>query len=605
MSSLMYRFLRLTVALFALLISSFVLAQNPPQATPAAASAPPAARAAADPATTAAPTDTPAPGVTKAVPVPATAPAPATSVNAVIDRVFYNEARLFEQMHKYQPLVETYIQNLKPDSDLGRIPGSDKYFLGRMVLTKGGIERLSYDKRKGVLRRVVDRLTDFYKMNYLPMGFMQVVFLADRFDKQNYDLQFRRREFLGEVRCLVFDVTPRPKVKGPHFVGRIWVEDEGDNIVRINGTYAPERRFNYFFHFDTWRMNLQPGLWLPALVYTEESDAKYDVGRTLMMKGQTRLWGYNLTKSANQSEFSDIQVDDPSRVRDQSNSADNNYNPVQSQHMWEQQAEDNILERMQRAGVLAPAGDVSSVLETVVNNLVITNKLNVDPPVRCRVLLTTPLESFTVGHTIVISRGLLDVLPDEASLAMVLSHELAHVVLDHGLDTKYAFLDRLLFPDEDTFRSIHLKDSDKQEDAADQKALVFLRNSPYANKLANAGLFLKALENSSPELTNLISPHFGNRLVKGKSVLRMEALMQAAPQLKVRDPQQLPALPLGSRIKLDPWTDHLELQKTGVVPLRSARDKMSFEVTPAFPMLSRYKEATAAKAAAAPVAAQK
>lgn len=600
----MYRFLRPTLPLFALLVATFVLAQNPPQEAPAAVAAPANAPATTDPAAASVPTDTPAISVPRSA--PADMPAAATSVNVVIDRIFYNEARLYEAMHKYQPLVETYIQNLKPDSDLGRIPASDKYFLGRMVLNKGGIERLSYDQRKGVLRRVVDRLTDFYKMNYLPLGFMQVVFLADRFDKQNYDLQFRRREFLGEVRCMVFDVTPRPHVKGPHFVGRIWVEDQGNNIVRINGTYEPQRRFNYFFHFDTWRMNLQPGLWLPALVYTEETDAKYEMMRKLMMKGQTRLWGYNLSKSANQSEFSDIRVDDPNQVQDQSNTADNTYNPVQSQHLWERQAEDNVLERMQRAGVLAPQGDVSTVLETVVNNLMITNKLNIDPPVRCRVLLTTPLETFTVGHTIVISRGLLDVLPDEASLAMVLSHELAHVALDHGLDTKYAFLDRLNFPDEDTFRNLQMRATDKQEDAADQKALLFLRNSPYADKLANAGLFLKALENSSPELTNLISPHFGNRMVKGKSVLRMEALMQAAPQLKVRDPQQLPALPLGSRIKLDPWADRLELQKTGIVPLRSARDKMSFEVTPAFPMLSRYKEITAAKPAAAPpVAAQK
>jgi hypothetical protein len=45
------------------------------------------------------------------------------------------------------------------------------------------------------------------------------------------------------------------------------------------------------------------------------------------------------------------------------------------------------------------------------------------------VLLTTPLESFVVGRTIILSRGLLDVLPDEATLAAVLAHELAHIVL--------------------------------------------------------------------------------------------------------------------------------------------------------------------------------
>jgi predicted Zn-dependent protease len=87
----------------------------------------------------------------------------------------------------------------------------------------------------------------------------------------------------------------------------------------------------------------------------------------------------------------------------------------------------------------------------VVNNLLVTNNIDLQGDVRCRVLLTSPLESFTIGHTIVISRGLLDVLPDEASLAMVLAHELSHIVLGHPFDTKLAFNDRMFFPDEDSF----------------------------------------------------------------------------------------------------------------------------------------------------------
>ncbi len=71
-----------------------------------------------------------------------------------------------------------------------------------------------------------------------------------------------------------------------------------------------------------------------------------------------------------------------------------------------------------------PWASVDKILQTVVNNLIVTNNLEIIPDVRCRVLLTSPLESFTVGHTIVVSRGLLDVLPDEASLAMTLAHEL-------------------------------------------------------------------------------------------------------------------------------------------------------------------------------------
>jgi len=37
-------------------------------------------------------------------------------------------------------------------------------------------------------------------------------------------------------------------------------------------------------------------------------------------------------------------------------------------------------------------------LQNVVNNVMITNNLDIQPEVHCRVLMTTPLESFTIGH---------------------------------------------------------------------------------------------------------------------------------------------------------------------------------------------------------------
>src|SRR5438093_3080650 len=115
--------------------------------------------------------------------------------------------------------------------------------------------------------------------------------------------------------------------------------------------------------------------------------------------------------------------------------------------MWERQAEDNIIQRLEKAALLAPSGEVNKVLETVISNLEVTNNLDLYPEVRARVLLTSPMESFTIGHTIVLSRGMIDVLPDEASLAMILAHELAHIALGHRLDTMYAFNDRMLFDD--------------------------------------------------------------------------------------------------------------------------------------------------------------
>jgi hypothetical protein len=289
-------------------------------------------------------------------------------------------------------------------------------------------------------------------------------------------------------------------------------------------------------------------------------------------------------------------VDSASNVSDQTESA-NEVSPVESEHRWEREAEDDVLDRLQRSGVLAPDGEVSKVLQTVLNNLEVTNNLNIQPEVRARVLLTTPLESFTVGHTVVISRGLLDVLPDEAALAMVLAHELGHIALGHRLDTKYAFGDRMVFPDEQTFERIQLARDPHEEEAADKKAVEFLQNSPYKDKLANAGLFLRELELRSRELPALITPQFGTRMAKNDGVLRMSALLQTAPALKVDDVTQVAALPLGSRIKLDPWDDNVELKKSKSVPLLSAREKMALEVTPMIPHLARYRGPQVANAA--------
>lgn len=507
-----------------------------------------------------------------------------------VDRIFYQEAKEVEIMHKFTPMAETYIQNMKHDDELGSTPSSDKYFLGRLILDEKGIHDTKFldGNKPGIFSRVLDRLNNFYKMNYVPQGFMQLVFLNDRFDKEHYDLKFLRQQFLGDVRTLVYDVVPKPKIKGSHFVGRIWVEDQDFHIVRFNGTYEPSSRTNFFFHFDSWRLNMQPGLWLPAYIYSEESDANYAFKRRLAMKGQTRLWGYDLKHSGQQSEYTNMKVD-AKDVSDNGGVGDNEFVPVQSEHMWEREAEDNVLDRMERAGILAPDGEVSKVLQTVVNNLEITNNLNIEPEVRCRVLLTTPLESFTIGHTIVISRGLLDTLPDEASLAMVLSHELGHIVLGHKLDTKYAFSDREIFPDEEIFQRIAVRQRQADEEAADQKGMELLQKSPYKDKLATAGLYLRTLEARGHELTWLIHPHYGNRTAKGSEVVKMAPLEQSAPELQMTDIKQLAALPLGSRIKLDPWDDHIEMQKSKPAALLSVRDKMPLEVTPMMPNLVRFK----------------
>ena len=188
------------------------------------------------------------------------------------------------------------------------------------------------------------------------------------------------------------------------------------------------------------------------------------------------------------------------------------------------------------------------------------------------------------------SRGLLDVLPDEASLAMVLAHELSHIVLGHPFDTKLAFNDKLFFPDQDSFKRLDFRHTPAEEEAADAKAMELLKNSPYKDKMANAGLFLRALEQHAPDLPNLIRPHLGNSFGGEKGGTRMAGLLVGAPALDAKRLDQIAALPLGGRIRVDPWSDQVELSKAKQVALTSAREKMEFEITPFFPHLSRLSE---------------
>jgi len=548
---------------FLLLLSLPALSQDP---APSAPVAPTTEAAAAGQATT------------------ISAPSP-SSFNDVVDRVIQREHLFLAQMRHMRPMVETYLQDLKNDNSGKTLPVKDQYFLGRLDMSDGP-DDTSFIGQPGFGHRMMNRLTGLYALHFLPLGFAQMVVLDTDFQKKYYNFTFVRREFLGEVRCLVINVQPKENAPPGRFLGRIWVEDQDYNVVRFNGTYYPHPKTSYYLHFDSWRLNMRAGAWLPAYIYSEESDMKTNFGKSLHFRAQTRLWGYDLKGLNKNAEFTQILVDSPQSIKDQSDAAAD-ATPVVAQRMWERQAEDNAVERLEKIGLLAPSGDVDKILLTVVNNLLVTNNIDLQSDLRCRVLLTSPLESFTIGHTIVMSRGLLDVLPDEASLAMVLAHEVSHIVLGHQFDTKLAFNDRMFFPDEDSFQRLDFKRRPADEEAADTKALELLKNSPYKDKLGSAGLFLRALQQSAPQLPNLIRPHLGNSMASGKSI-RMSALLEAAPQLEPQRTDQIAALPLGGRIKLDPWTDHVELAKAKPVALTSAREKMPFEITPFFPYLSRY-----------------
>ena len=537
--------------------------------------APPAQPAVATPSST--PPDTSPRGGSSTTPNPALEqPASKTpaSIDQVVDQIIEREHALIKFLQDRTPIVETYLQNLKGDADYGTVPAQDHYFLGRLDMSHK-VERSDYLHMQESLW---GGLTRPFRFRYQPLGFSWMIFVdRTNFDGRHYEIQYLRREFLGDVRCLVFQVKPRMHSGSMGmFEGRIWVEDENYNIVRMNGTYVPDPMGAYYFHLDSWRLNVAPGYWLPAYIFSEEGDLGPGLQKgRLAFRAQTRLWGYDLVKNHHEEEFTEVKVD---AVKDESALAQD-ASPLAAERQWEKQAEDNVLDRLQAAGLLAPPGDVDKVLETVVNNILITNNIEFPWTVRTRVMLTAPLETFGVYNTIVISRGLLDTLPDEASLAAILAHELAHIVLGHNTGEKFAFSDRMLFSDESVYQNFGFRRTPEEEAAADAKAVELLNKSPYAPKLASAGLYLKQLQVRAPALPALLTAHIGNSFSNGKGqIIRLSALLNSSPQLDDKKLDQITALALGGRIRLDPWTDHVEMLKTAPVAATIATNGSMFSI---------------------------
>jgi len=527
-----------------------------------------------------------------------------TTADTFVDRAIVRENALLSALRTMTPVAETYIQELSPDNDFGTVPVKDRYFLGKVDLSHG-LTQTSYLPKSSDSPGAFDLFRRFLTIQYFPKGFAQMMLIdGGDFDRAHYNFEFLRREFLGDARTLVFAVTPRKGSGSGRFEGNIWVEDRGANIVRFNGTYSGSSGGRMYLHFDSWRLNAGPDLWLPFEVYSEESHLTDAMKiHSAHFKALTRFWGYGGPAERDGGDLTDLTVEtaDGGQVEDKSPEAADP-SPVESLRAWQRLSEDNVLDRLERVGIIARAGGVDRVLDTVINNIAVTNNLSLVPEVRARVLLTTPLESFTIGRTIVISRGLLDTLPDEASLAAILAHELAHIVLGHESPTDFAFSDRMRFDDARIVTRFALARTPAEEEAANEKAVQLLLNSPYKDKLGEAGLYLKALASESSSLPSLVKPLFGDRLVEGHDIRRMATLMDNAPQLQTTRVDQVAALPLGSRTRLDPWTDDLEMVAMRNVPLDAAREKLPFEITPVYLNLtyetSRPKQVAEAQPAA-------
>lgn len=507
------------------------------------------------------------------------------TIEELANRITRSETAIVDRVKTIKPIMEVYAQHVEPHPTLGTVPVRDDYILGQFEWT----DRLGPGmKRLTPQRAASQKMVDWFaaRTQLKPEAFAAMAAPDWRtMNAATYEFTMVRREFLGEVRCLVLDVAPRDPRSG--FTGRIWVEDRDFTIVRFNGVTrgAASDPKKDWFNVDSWRVNVSPGTWLPYYAYAEQQS---EVTRTTRLKSQLRLWAYDIKSTKPAQEFTTIQIGDGATDTAEK---PQQLSPTESIRHWDNQAEENVLDRLTKAGLLAPPGEVNKILETVTSNLQITNNLPIDQPVRARVLLTSPLESFTVGRTIVLSRGLIDVLPDEASLAMMLAHELAHISLGHRvIDPQFAFADKLMVPDDELLSTVRPRLSLTDESSANIRVVDLLKNSPYKDKLADAGLFLRVVNDNTARLRNLVQPHIGQYIGRDGLLRRMSGHIQQSPSFDPSRVDQVGALTLGGRVTMNPWSSEVELLRAAAVAPASAREKSTLAVTPLIPYL-RYAEA--------------
>jgi hypothetical protein len=543
---------------------------------------------------------------------------PTAAQNALIDKAILREKEVVKVVKERAPLVETYIQNMKPDPILLQVPESDQHFLARVDFNKiinddeyknykGNFQakKSRFDYFKGSLS-AVSGINNSLRLAFHDSGFVQMILMdSNSFDRQHYNFAFIRNEFLGSTPTAVFYVTPvSGKRTYGRFFGSVWIETRGGNVVRFNGDFAgTEQTIKEFYHFDSWRTNIQPDLWLPTAFYVEESDPKSS-SSTLKFKAINYVWGYALKVPPTDAENTSLDV-----VNAQDVSADApDLSPLGEQREWVQQAEDNVITRLFQAGLLDAPSDFDKTLEALANNILVYNNIQTSRPIRVRTLLTEPLESLAVGNTIILSKSLIDttsvVTTDGAqqmgNLNAILAFQLAHIILGHRLDTKYAFNDRLLFPSSSVFERIPMHHTAADNAEAAKKALDLLSVKELVDGQKYFGLYLQQLQQRLKALPGLNQPVIGDALIKSDSdnSLWMEAMVPKGIKLDMKDLKQQAAMPLANFLRFDPWTDQLIQMHSAYEPILSDRDKMPFEVEPVYLKLTYFKPAVAPVATA-------
>src|SRR5271168_2394104 len=116
-------------------------------------------------------------------PQTATSPAaaPVTTADQAVDRIIAREHQEIATLRHFTPIIETYIQEMKPDKELGAVPAVDHYFLGQANLSQGIVDTSMLTKKKGRMDSLnpLAHIGDYFRSEFVPAGFLQMIYLDE------------------------------------------------------------------------------------------------------------------------------------------------------------------------------------------------------------------------------------------------------------------------------------------------------------------------------------------------------------------------------------------------------------------------------------------
>ncbi|MGB8985284.1 MAG: hypothetical protein WCC37_01510 [Candidatus Sulfotelmatobacter sp.] len=415
-------------------------------------------------------------------------------------RIFMAEQDMTRVMESSRLITEGYVQSMghiQYDDLDNRLDEAseyvidDKYFLAAVNLGHlydGEPVESSLFARSPFSKYIVTNGIGREKL--LPLGQLSMFFVdMTGFDADTYLLKYEARQKLYGVDCMLFSVRPKPSHYVGMFVGDIWVEPFSARIIRIKGVFTDAKahpRLHYYrgryFAFDSWREHVGD-LWLPTIAYFNDSRVSRSDGNLLNhYRGYTVVWQHQRHGAGSRG------------------------------------AQNDAVALLDNDGLLATPGTVERSLEGIVRRLAVAGKVPSDD-IQCRVLLTTPAEIFSVGKVIIISRGLLNIVPDESVLAVLIARQMAHIMLGHSHGSSREYGESIFeLNGKHDFQGLDIHRTPAEEEEADREATVLLNGSVYKNALPSAKVFLSLLKNGSNRVPNLLLARFGPSLTpKGSS----------------------------------------------------------------------------------------